>query len=169
MRLGSPRSGIFCHLGPRRCLSVLTSLWCIHNSFVLLLKAGPCPLPPFLSTPPAGSENAHPSTLLLALGAGHRGYAKCYFLSWPKVHWLCFFVSCLGFLDSSICMYEMSYDVGFPGGTVGTGTPTSAGDVGGSGSILGGERVLGGRHGSPLWYSCWGIPWTEAPGGLHSL
>ena len=39
-------------------------------------------------------------------------------------------------------MYEMSYDVGFPGGTVGTGTPTSAGDVGGSGSILGGEESL---------------------------
>ena len=28
---------------------------------------------------------------------------------------------------------------------------------------------LGGRHGNPLQYSSWKIPWTEEPGGLQSM
>ena len=38
-----------------------------------------------------------------------------------------------------------------------------------TGSIPASERSLGGGNGSPLWYSCWEIPWTEEPGGLQSV
>ena len=36
------------------------------------------------------------------------------------------------------------------------------------GLIPGLGRSLGGGHGNPLQYSCWKLPWTEEPGGLHS-
>ena len=47
--------------------------------------------------------------------------------------------------------------------------PASAGDIRDTGSVPGLERSPGGRHGSPLQYSCLGNPWTEEPVGLQSL
>ena len=47
--------------------------------------------------------------------------------------------------------------------------PASAGDVGDSSLIPGSGRSPGGRHSTPLQYSCLGNPWTEAPGGLQSV
>ena len=44
--------------------------------------------------------------------------------------------------------------------------PASAGDAG---SISGSERSSGEGNGSPLQYSCLGIPWREEPGGLQSM
>ena len=44
--------------------------------------------------------------------------------------------------------------------------PANAGD---SGSVPGSGRSPGGRHGNPLQYSCWRIPWTEEPDGLQSI
>ena len=37
------------------------------------------------------------------------------------------------------------------------------------GSIPGLERSPGKGNGYPLQYSCWETPWTEEPGGLHSM
>ena len=53
-----------------------------------------------------------------------------------------------------------------PGGTMVKNLPASAGDIG---SIPGLGRFLGEGNGYPLQYSCWGIPWTEEPGGLQSM
>ena len=36
-------------------------------------------------------------------------------------------------------------------------------------SIPGSGRSPGERNGNPLQYSCWEIPWTEEPSGLHSM
>ena len=47
--------------------------------------------------------------------------------------------------------------------------PANAGDLGDSSSILGQGTALGGGNGTPLQYSCWGIPWTEEIGGLQSM
>ena len=44
--------------------------------------------------------------------------------------------------------------------------PANAGDVG---SIPGSGRSPGEGTGNPLLYSCWRIPWTEEPGGLHGV
>ena len=51
--------------------------------------------------------------------------------------------------------------MGFPGGSDGK---ESACDVGDPSSILGLERSPGEGNGCPLWYSSWGIQWTEGPG-----
>ena len=45
----------------------------------------------------------------------------------------------------------------------------SAGDIRDTGSIPGLGRSPRGGHSNPPWYSCWGIPWTEEPGGLQSI
>ena len=42
-------------------------------------------------------------------------------------------------------------------------------DIRDLGLIPGWGRCPGGRHGNPLQYSCWRIPWTEEPGGLQSM
>ena len=34
---------------------------------------------------------------------------------------------------------------------------------------LGRENSAGEGNGNPLQYSSWKIPWTEEPGGLHSI
>ena len=47
--------------------------------------------------------------------------------------------------------------------------PANAGDVREAGSIPGSGRPPGGGHGNPLQYLAWKIPWTEEPGGLHSI
>ena len=45
--------------------------------------------------------------------------------------------------------------------------PANAGDAG---LIPGSGRSPGEGNGNPLQYSClWEIPWTEEPGGLHSM
>ena len=48
-------------------------------------------------------------------------------------------------------------------------TPANGRDIRDVGPIPGSGRSPGGRHGSPLQYSCWEIPWTEEPGGLQSI
>ena len=45
----------------------------------------------------------------------------------------------------------------------------SARDITDTGSIPGSERSPGERHGNPLQYLAWRIPWTEEPGGLQSM
>ena len=56
---------------------------------------------------------------------------------------------------------------GFPGGSVVKNLPTNAGH---SSFILGSGRSPGVGNGTPLQDSCLGkIPWTEEPGGLHSM
>ena len=47
--------------------------------------------------------------------------------------------------------------------------PASAGDIRDAGSIPGLGRSPGGRHGSPLQYFAWRIPWTEEPSRLWSI
>ena len=44
--------------------------------------------------------------------------------------------------------------------------PTSAGETGDMGLILGSRRSLGATHSSIL---AWEIPWTEEPGWLQSI
>ena len=46
--------------------------------------------------------------------------------------------------------------------------PANTGDTRDTGWIPGSERSLGEGNGNPLQYSCWEIPWTEAPDGLYS-
>ena len=46
------------------------------------------------------------------------------------------------------------------------GAGVNAGDPG---STPRSGRSPGGRHGNPLQYSCWRIPWPEEPGGLQSM
>ena len=58
---------------------------------------------------------------------------------------------------------------GFPGGYTVKSPPASAGDTRDSGSTPGLGRSPGGGHGNPLQYSCLENPWTEEPGGLHSM
>ena len=47
--------------------------------------------------------------------------------------------------------------------------PANAGDIRDAGLILGLGRYPGERHGNPLQYFAWRIPWTEDPGGLQSI
>ena len=61
----------------------------------------------------------------------------------------------------------------FPGGSVGKNLPTSAGDAGDVGSILGRSLAREGplekemaAHSSIL---AWRIPWMEEPGGLQPV
>ena len=61
--------------------------------------------------------------------------------------------------------YKLDLLWGFSGGSDGIESACSAGDLG---SIPGLGRPPGGGNGNPLQYSCWGIPWTEEPGGLQS-
>ena len=56
--------------------------------------------------------------------------------------------------------------MGFPGGSVVKNTPANARDAT---SIPGLGRSSGEGNGNPLQYSCWGIPWSEGPGGLQYL
>ena len=55
---------------------------------------------------------------------------------------------------------------GFPGGSVVRNLPANAGDVG---LIPQWGRSPGVGNGTLLQYSCWETPWTEEPGGLHSM
>ena len=55
------------------------------------------------------------------------------------------------------------------GGSVVKNLPASAGDARDVGLIPGSGRFPGGGHANPLQYSCWGIPWTEEPGGLPAM
>jgi len=56
--------------------------------------------------------------------------------------------------------------MGFPGVSEVKKSICSVGDLG---LIPGLRRSPGGGHGNPLQYSCREIPWTEEPGGLHSM
>ena len=47
--------------------------------------------------------------------------------------------------------------------------PANAGDIRDTGSIPGSERSPGGRHGSPLQYSCLENQMDRGPGGLESI
>ena len=59
--------------------------------------------------------------------------------------------------------------MGFPDGAVVKNQPINAGDTEDTVSISGLGRSLGGGNGNPLQYSCPDNPWTEEPGGLHSM
>ena len=59
--------------------------------------------------------------------------------------------------------------MGFPDGAVVQNQPINAGDTEDTVSISGLGRSLGGGNGNPLQYSCPDNPWTEEPGGLHSM
>ena len=66
--------------------------------------------------------------------------------------------------------FEMNFKVwGFPGMLVVKNLLASAGDVRDLSSIPGSGRSPGGGHGNSLQYSCPENPWTEEPGGLHSI
>ena len=56
--------------------------------------------------------------------------------------------------------------MGFPGDSVIKKPPANAGDVG---LIPGSERSFGGRNGTHCRILAWKIPWTEEPGGLHTV
>ena len=79
---------------------------------------------------------------------------------------------CLSFCTSAwglsciIFNILLRYYMGFPGGSVVKNTPANAGDAT---SIPGLGRSSGEGNGNPLQYSCWGIPWSEGPGGLRYL
>ena len=47
--------------------------------------------------------------------------------------------------------------------------PSYVGNVRAMDSIPGVGRCPGYRHGNPLQYSCWKVPWTEEPSGLQSI
>ena len=47
--------------------------------------------------------------------------------------------------------------------------PAKAGDIKDTGLIPGSGRSPGGRHGNPLQYLAWRIPWMEEPGRLQSM
>ena len=55
---------------------------------------------------------------------------------------------------------------GFPGGSVEKNPPANAGDVGLTPGMGGSP---GDGNGNPLPWIAWEIPWTEEPGGLHSI
>ena len=58
---------------------------------------------------------------------------------------------------------------GFPGGSDGKESACSAGNRRDAGSTPGSGRSPGAGPGNPLQYSCLKNPWTEEPGGLHSI
>ena len=63
-----------------------------------------------------------------------------------------------------------SYYLGaFNGGSGSKEYACNAADTGATGSIPGSGRSPGEGHGNPLYYLAWRIPWTEEPGGLHSM
>ena len=47
--------------------------------------------------------------------------------------------------------------------------PSYVGNLRAMDSIPGVGRCPGERHGNPLQYSCWKVPWTEEPSGLQSI
>ena len=53
-----------------------------------------------------------------------------------------------------------------PGGSVVESLPANTRDVGLIPRLV---RSPGDGNDNPLQYSCWGIPWTEAPGRLLSM
>ena len=53
--------------------------------------------------------------------------------------------------------------------TVVKNPPADAGDAGDAGSIPGSGRSPGEGNGNQLCVLAWKIPWTEEPGGLHSM
>ena len=52
---------------------------------------------------------------------------------------------------------------------MGRNLPANIGDIRDRGSTSGLGRSPGGGHGNSLQYSCAENPWTEEPGGLHSI
>ena len=58
---------------------------------------------------------------------------------------------------------------GFPVVLVVKNPLANAGDIRDTGSIPGSGRSPGGRHGNPLQFLAWRIPWTEEPGRLQSI
>ena len=58
--------------------------------------------------------------------------------------------------------------MGFPGCTMVKNPPANAGDMGDASSILGSGRSPGVGYGNSS-ILAWRIPWTEEPGGLHSM
>ena len=59
--------------------------------------------------------------------------------------------------------------MGFASGSAVENLPVNAVDAGDTSLIPGSRRSHGGRHGSPCSILAWEIPWTEEPGGLHSM
>ena len=66
--------------------------------------------------------------------------------------------------DWKIRLASVGWD--FPGGSVVKNLPANAGDAG---STPGSCRDLGGGNGNLSSVLAWEIPWTEEPGGLHSV
>ena len=62
-------------------------------------------------------------------------------------------------------MYHVLLAPGFPSGL---SSKEYSCNTGATGSIPGSGRCPGGGTDSPLQYSCWELPWTEAAGGLQS-
>jgi len=59
--------------------------------------------------------------------------------------------------------------MGFPGSSVVMNLPASAGDTGDTGSIPGSQDPLEKEMATHSSIHGWEIPWTEEPGGLHSV
>ena len=79
---------------------------------------------------------------------------------------LCFKINLDFQLVFSFYWEDLSQLWGFPAGSVVKNPPDNTRDVG---FIPESGRSPGERNSNPLQYSCWEIPWTEVPGGLHSL
>ena len=58
---------------------------------------------------------------------------------------------------------------GFSGGSVVKNPPSTQGAAGDAGLITGSGRSPGGGHATHSSVLAWRIPWTEEPGGLHSM
>ena len=78
------------------------------------------------------------------------------FLFFPSWAWTIFYLGILQLWISQVALVVKN-------------PPANAGDRRDAGSISELGRSSGERHGNPLQYSCWGIPWTEEPGGLQSM
>ena len=59
--------------------------------------------------------------------------------------------------------------LGFPGGSSGRESACNAGAPGDTVLILGSGRSPGGGNATYSSILAWEIPWTEEPGGLHSM
>ena len=57
----------------------------------------------------------------------------------------------------------------FPGGTVVQNLHANSGHTRDEGLTPGSGRSPGVENGNPFQFSFWKIPWTEEPGGLHTV
>ena len=82
---------------------------------------------------------------------------------------LCLHKTCAQMFVAALFIIANKVKLGFPGGSVGKESASSAGDTGNMGSIPGLGKSPGRGHDNPLWYSCLENPTDKGGCGLWSI